>query len=381
MAESIGLKRIEAIHYYVRDLARSRRFYTEFLDFAEIGISDPATDAERNQRSAVFEAGDVRVVVSEPVGEGGRAWRWLQKHPDGVGTVIFEVEDAAKTLAAIEARGATPIDDVQEVAAGDGVYRTFSITTPFGGSTFRFVERQGTDLVFPGFVRHAEPTGGTNRYGFTEIDHITSNFETMSPALLWLEHVLGFEQYWGIEFHTDDVAKGGDTGSGLKSTVMWDSGSNAKFANNEPKRPHFRNSQINLFHEDQRGDGIQHAALAVKDILPCVKALREAGVSFMPTPGTYYDMLPARLNELGVETIDEEIDVLRGLEILVDGNAHHSYLLQIFLQDSSSLYGDPDAGPFFYEIIQRKGDNGFGGGNFRALFESIERQQRADGRV
>jgi len=154
-----------------------------------------------------------------------------------------------------------------------------------------------------------------------------------------------------------------------------------KFANNEPKRPNFRASQINLFHEDQHGDGIQHAALGVKDIIAAVRALRGRGVSFMPTPGTYYDMMPERLKRMGVDQIDEDISVLRELEILVDGSAHHSYLLQIFLRESSGLYGEHEAGPFFYEIIQRKGDKGFGGGNFRALFESIERQQRSDGRV
>jgi 4-hydroxyphenylpyruvate dioxygenase len=379
MTESIGLKRIEALHYYVRDLERSRRFYTELLDFAEVGVSEPEQDV--TQRSAVFEAGDVRVVVSEPVGEGGRAWRWLQKHPDGVGTVIFEVEDAARALRLIEERGGTPITDVEETELGGGVFKTFSITTPFGGSTFRFVERQGDAEIFPGFKRHPEPKGGGNRYGFDKIDHVTSNFETMSPALLWLEHVLGFERYWGIEFHSSDVAADKSSGSGLKSIVMWDPASEAKFANNEPKRPHFRASQINLFHEDQRGDGIQHAALTVRDIVRCVRGLRETGVSFMPTPGTYYDMLPERLDRIGVKRIDEEVELLRELEILVDGSAEHSYLLQIFLQDSSSLYGEPEAGPFFYEIIQRKGDQGFGGGNFRALFDSIERQQRADGRM
>jgi 4-hydroxyphenylpyruvate dioxygenase len=385
--ESIGIKRLEALHYYVHDLERSRRFYTGLLDFKETGVSDPALEAKTKQRSVMFEAGAARVLVSAPVGEGGRAWRWLSQHPDGVGTLVFEVEDAERALAMLEARGATPITDVvhHDIQGGDlpgGRFSTFSITTPFGGTTFRFVQRSGEiDVVFPGFVRHAKPKGGENVFGFTGIDHVTSNFETMSPALLWMEHVMGFERYWGIEFHTQDVAGERDTGSGLKSTVMWDPRSGTKFANNEPKRPHFRASQINLFHEDQRGDGVQHAALAVKDIVSAVRALRERGVQFMPTPGTYYDMLPERLNTLGVNRIDEDIEVLRGLEILVDGNADHSYLLQIFLRESAGLYAEREAGPFFYEIIQRKGDQGFGGGNFRALFESIERQQRTEGRI
>jgi 4-hydroxyphenylpyruvate dioxygenase len=379
--EPIGIKRLEAIHYYVHDLERSRRFYTGMLDFAELGVSDPELEQKTQQRSVMFQAGAIRVLVSEPVGEGGRAWRWLQKHPDGVGTLIFEVEDIDRTFALLEARGATPITDVTHTQLPGGRFSTFSITTPFGGTTFRFVERRGEVGVFPSFVRHAEPKGGRNAFGFTGIDHVTSNFETMSPALLWMEHVLGFERFWEIQFHTQDVAGERETGSGLKSVVMWDKKSGVKFANNEPRRPHFRASQINLFHEDQRGDGVQHVALGVKDIIPAVRALRERGVKFMPTPAAYYDMLPERLKQLHVNRIDEDIEVLRELEILVDGNADHSYLLQIFLRESAGLYGEREAGPFFYEVIQRKGDQGFGGGNFRALFESIERQQRAEGRL
>ncbi|HEY8426949.1 MAG TPA: VOC family protein [Sandaracinaceae bacterium] len=379
--EPIGIKRIEALHYYVRDLERSRRFYTQLLDFQEIGVSDPALDEKTRQTSVMFKAGAIHVLVSAPRGEGGRAWRWLQKHPDGVGTLVFEVEDIERAFTLLEARGATPITDVQHRDLDGGRFSTFSITTPFGGATFRFVERKGNVDLFPGFVRHATPKGGDNAFGFLGIDHITSNFETMSPALLWMEHVLGFERFWEIQFHTQDVAGPSETGSGLKSVVMWDPVSGVKFANNEPKRPHFRASQINLFHEDQRGDGVQHAALTVKDIIPAVRGLRERGVKFMPTPGTYYDMMPERLKRIGVNEIDEDIDELRELEILVDGNAPRSYLLQIFLRESAGLYGEPEAGPFFYEIIQRKGDRGFGGGNFRALFESIERQQRAEGRI
>jgi len=109
--------------------------------------------------------------------------------------------------------------------------------------------------------------------------------------------------------------------------------------------------------------------------------MRGRDVAFMPTPGSYYDALPARLDKLGVGKIDEDLAVLRDLQILVDGSESHQYLLQIFLRDSAGLYGDRDAGPFFYEVIQRKGDKGFGGGNFRALFESIERQHKSEGRL
>jgi 4-hydroxyphenylpyruvate dioxygenase len=203
----------------------------------------------------------------------------------------------------------------------------------------------------------------------------------MRPALLWMEHVLGFEPFWEIRFHTSDVPAAAERtgGSGLKSVVMWDRASGVKFANNEPFRPFFKQSQINLFAEDNRGDGVQHSALSVADIVGAVRGLRGAGVDFMPTPGSYYDVLPERLGRLGVGSIDEDLTTLRELEILVDGGKPHQYLLQIFLKEAAGLYHDREAGPFFFEIIQRKGDQGFGAGNFRALFEAIEREQTRAG--
>ncbi|HET6339017.1 MAG TPA: VOC family protein, partial [Polyangiales bacterium] len=131
--------------------------------------------------------------------------------------------------------------------------------------------------------------------------------------------------------------------------------------------------------EEHRGDGVQHAALSVRDILSAVEKLKGRGVEFLPTPHTYYESLPERLKEIGVGEIPEDIPQLEKLQILVDGSSKGQYLLQIFLKESAGLYADAAAGPFFYEIIERKGDRGFGAGNFRALFESIERDQMQKG--
>jgi 4-hydroxyphenylpyruvate dioxygenase len=386
----LGITRLSGLHYYVHDLERSRRFYVDRLEFAELGRSSPALEKAGKQRSIVFGAGDIRIACSQPVGEGGRASRYLKKHPDGVGTVAFEVDDIEHAFDVLESAGGTPIQDVQSYDDDFGELRTFSITTPFGGATFRFMERHGYRGLFPGMEVYEEPRGGRNTFGFTHVDHITSNFETMSPALLWLEHVLGFEPLWEVAFHTQDVKTGKGAasheqpaakvhGSGLRSKVMWEPCSGVKLANNEPVRPMFKASQINVFYEQQRGDGIQHAALGTRDILATVSGLRQRGVQLMPTPRTYYEMLPERLRSLGI-ALEERIEDLQRLEILVDGAGPGKYLLQIFLKDSAGLYGSPDAGPFFYEIIQRKGDEGFGAGNFRALFESIEREQQRKGR-
>ena len=379
--EPLGLRGVDSLHFYVKDAEPMRRLLVDQLDFAWVGGSDADMTARGQQRSDVYEAGSVRLLVSTPLGSAGRAARYLRKHPDGVGTLAFEVEDIQRVWDLLERRGGTPIQEIQRFEDDGGSLATFSITSAFGAATLRFFERKGYAGLYPGIERFEQPRGGTNRFRFTHIDHITSNFETMKPALLWMEHVLGFEPYWDVEFHTTDVAEDRGSGSGLKSVVMWDPHSGLKFANNEPWMPYFKKSQINLFAEENRGNGVQHAALVTGDILETVRGLRARGVPFMPTPGAYYDMLPERIRKLGIGRIDEDIDVLRGLEVLVDGNEDHSYMLQIFLQELGAIAGDPQAGPFFFEIIQRKGDKGFGAGNFRALFESIERQQVQEGRV
>ena len=384
--EPIGIVRIEALHYYVHDLERSRRFYAERLDFAEVAASGPELERGGRQRSALFRAGDLAILVSQPLGRGGRAWRFLRKHPDGIGTVVFQVEDADRCFRLLEERGGTPVTDVQEWRDEGGTLRTFNVTTPLADTTFRFVDRRGYRGAYPGMAAHPAPLGGKNAFGFESIDHLTSNFQTMKPALLWMEHVLGLEEFWEVQFHTKDAADArraalqAQHGSGLRSVVMRDPRSGVKFANNEPWRPAFKSSQVNVFNEDYRGDGIQHAALGVRDILSAVRGMRERGVEFMPTPASYYERLPERLERTGTGELDEDLAELRDLEILVDGAGKGSYLLQIFLRDSAGLYGEPEAGPFFFEIIQRKGDPGFGAGNFRALFESIEREQDREGR-
>jgi 4-hydroxyphenylpyruvate dioxygenase len=376
-ADSLGILGFEGVHYYVRDLERSRRFYVELMDFEEVAESSSSLREGGHQRSLAFRAGNYVVLCSTPAGEGGRAQRFLKRHPDGIGSLVFKVESARRAFDLLESRGGTPISDIELFEDDGGQLRTFSITTPFGDTTFRFVERRGYAGFFPGFESRTK-SSGTNGFGIQAIDHVTANFQTMAPALLWMEHVLGFERYWDVEFHTRDAAEVElRDGSGLRSVVMWDRDSGLKFANNEPYRPNFKASQINLFNEDFRGDGVQHVALSVHDIVAAVRGLRGRNVEFMRTPPTYYDALPERLKALSIEAVDEDLQTLRELQLLVDGHGRGSYLLQIFLKDSAGLYGSSEAGPFFYELIQRKGDAGFGAGNFRALFESIEREQQA----
>jgi 4-hydroxyphenylpyruvate dioxygenase len=348
------------------------------LDFALIAKSNLEYEAEERARACVVQAGGARFVFVEPLGSKGESFRWLQKHPEGVGRIVFDVEDAERAFSILLSRGATPVTGLERRRV-EGVDVTwFDIATPFGDTLFRFVSHEGDTPILPNFDRVAASRSADNRFGIREVDHITSNFLTLKPVVSWLRDVLGFQELWNIEFHTQDVKKGHFDGSGLKSTVMWDPASGIKFANNEPAAPSFRTSQIYLFCEDHRGPGVQHIALTVDNLLDAVKGIRQRNVAFMPTPAAYYDMLPARLEGNGIGAIEEGVDALKELGILVDGNGDGRYLLQIFMREASGLFGDPQAGPLFLELIQRKGDNGFGAGNFRALFESIERQQQMD---
>lgn len=379
--ESLGIQRIASIHVFVRDLERSRDHYVNGLDFAEIALSTQEFELEQRARASVVEAGGVRLVLMEPLGSKGESFQWLERHPEGVGRVVFDVDDAEKAYATLIKRRATPVTGLERRAVEGGIVTWFDIATALGDTLFRFVQHEGQTPIMPHLQRLESPRGGTNRFGISHVDHITSNFLTLQPALAWMEQVMGFERFWEIAFHTQDVQKGQVTGSGLKSVVMWDPDSGLKFANNEPAQPFFKSSQIYLFCLDHKGAGVQHVAFAVSDLVRAVEGLKAKGVQFMSTPSSYYEMLPKRLVELGVNRIDESIDALRQLEILVDGQAEGKYMLQIFMKEAASLFKDPQAGPLFIELLQRKGDDGFGGGNFRALFESIERQQVVEGRL
>jgi 4-hydroxyphenylpyruvate dioxygenase len=377
----LGITGIEAVHFFVNDMARGREFWIDKLDFALIGTSSAEHSLAHGQVTEAYRAGKATYLYTQPTDARSQSGRYLARHPDGVAEIIFGVEDIGRTFKVLQERGAAIVGDIHAVKFAAGSYASFSITTAFGDTLFTFAQRHGHAPLVPGMAMLDAPVGGQNRFGFGEIDHVTSNFMTLKPMILWCKDVLGLEEYWGIEFHTEDVStRDNYQGSGLKSVVLWDPYSGVKFANNEPRKPNFAKSQIYTFVEDNFGPGIQHTALTIADIVGTVGSMRTAGIEFMPTPGSYYEMLPSRLTAMEIE-IDEPIEALRVNEILVDGEGPGKYMLQIFCKDFGALYANRNAGPFFLEIIQRKGDRGFGGGNFRALFESIEREQVSTGRI
>ena len=360
---------------YVESLDEDRHYFRDVLDFDEVWTSSAADERDHGQRSAAFRAGRCVVVCSEPLRSDGPAGRYLALHPEGIGAIAIAVDDAQAAMADLEARGATPISDLRTTGVPGGEVRDFTITSPLPDVGFWFVERRSDGLGFPGVSLRSKAPNRGNPFRFQCFDHVTLNHQTMAPALLWFQHVLGLEPYWKVDFHTRDELPE-RSGSGLRSVVMWDPVSGIKFANNEPLRPDFHASQVAIFCAQQRGSGVQHVALLTSDLLRSVRELGKRGVRFVETPRSYYERLSAHLRRSGIDEIDEGIADLEELHVLVDGNGHRSYLLQIFMEDAARFSGDPKKSPFFFELIQRKGDTGFGAGNFRMLFEGVERTQR-----
>jgi 4-hydroxyphenylpyruvate dioxygenase len=383
--ESLGIIGFDSFHFAVENLERSKSFYREKLDFDEVARAGELLVRRSGQASTVFGAGDVRVCVSTPLHEDCRAARYLRRHPAGIMSLSFRVEDLDRTLHLLEQRGATILaDPLEDRDASGGRYRSFEIATPLGDVAFRYIERTDYAAFGPGFDQLAARPK-PNRYGIERVDHVTANALTMQPLILFYRDVLGMEEFWRINFHTADFARelkekkgNGDApkehGTGLKSIVMWDRQGDIKFASNEPLRPFFRESQIARFCYDNSGPGIQHLAMRVPEIVPAVRDMTQRGIPFLSTHKSYYRYMPERLEKLGIRNVKQSLKDLEDLEILIDGE-NDKYMLQIFMREAASVYRDDRAGPFFYEIIQRCGDQGFGYGNFRALFESIEREQ------
>ena len=369
----LGIVGYDCYEFVVAEAERSHKFYTEMMDIPAVARLDERVAADRGEDAMLFTAGKAQCVCVTPRERGSAADRWLTRHPDGVRTVGLRVRDIEHTRRVLGERGAAFCTDTSDQVDQDGrPYRFFDIATPIGEVRFRFVERAAGGLP-PGFAA-IDPGTPANANGFQVIDHITSNFLTLEPHVTWLRDVMGFEEYWGVHFHTADINPGSG-GSGLISKVMWDPESGIKLANNEPVTPNYESSQIYTFVESNNGPGVQHVAFHVPVIAPAVENLRRTGIEFLDTPETYYDMMPERLTRQKVTNFDENIAELKRLGILVDGDSDR-YLLQIFMIEGGLLYDDSSAGPFFYEVIQRKGARGFGEGNFRALFESIERDQQ-----
>ena len=389
--QNMGLQGYHSVQFFVKDLERAVNWHTEKFDFKPVARSTPESEARHGMRSVVLRgAGDIGWIFTQPIERASSAGKYLAIHPEGLAYLNFKVQDMDQAATFLADRKAPFLYEIQEhkstntspSASGgsSGFYRETAIATSIGEVGFRFVETKDYNLFAPGFEWTADwNTVGGNKHGFTEIDHVTINSRAMHEITEYCKYMLGFENYWGIDFHTSRHGLKGGTGSGLESIVVWDPVSGIKFATNQPLAPYYNNSQIEIYVEDNSGSGIQHLALSTKQIIPAVAALREKGCSFLDAPGKYYEQLPTRMVENKIGAVVEPMDDIRKMGILVDGR-DNKYLLQLFMKEQCLQLADKQAGPFFYEIIQRAGDKGFGDGNFKALFDSIEQDQVASSR-
>jgi 4-hydroxyphenylpyruvate dioxygenase len=365
---TLGIRRLHGIELCVRDAEPWMAYLTQAFGFQQVAVSTGPSIEQSGTCRRVLCCGDVCMVVRDAVHAGSAVRRYLERHPEGLSRVNFLVDDIEATESYLAEHHAAVVHPVVEEPAGGGLWKYVTIATPMSDVEFRFVETSGeVGRLMPG----TEPSGSLdpayNPIGLVSVDHLTINAPTLMPFVAFFEHVLGMTRFWNLRFHAEDVTPG--LGGGLKSVVMRDEQSGVKFAINEPLRPRFAESQVYLQVEANRGPGIQHVALSVEDLPQAVDHCARSRVEFMQVLRSYYRALPARVRASGVPAVAHDLEELESRSILLDGD-RNGYVLQAFCKDQATQFKRSDAGSVFIELIQRCGSQGFGEGNFRALFEA-----------
>jgi 4-hydroxyphenylpyruvate dioxygenase len=355
---------IDHVELYVGNAAQAAYFFTRAYGFTETAYAGLET-GRRDRVSHVLEQGRIRLVLTGTLKGGDDIADHHARHGDGVHKIALSVPDAAQAYEHAVAHGARGVHTPHWVEDEHGRVQLSSVET-YGDTLHLFVQRDGYKGAFlPGYERRAEAPRNPDDMMLMAIDHIVGNVELghMEEWVGYYERVFGMTEM----IHFSDEAISTEY-SALMSKVVTDGSGKIKFPINEPAQGK-RKSQIEEYIEYYNGAGAQHIAMATRDIVRCVSELRERGVDFLTIPDEYYDEVPERVGE-----IDEQIDDLRRLGILVDRD-DEGYLLQIFTKPVG------DRPTVFFEIIERHGARGFGEGNFKALFEAIEREQDKRGNL
>jgi 4-hydroxyphenylpyruvate dioxygenase len=392
----LGLKKIHHVEFYVGNAKQAEFYYRKAFGFSRAGYSGLET-GNRETTSYLMRQTNINFVLTTPLSPEHPAAEHIKQHGDGVRDIAFYVEDADHAFNEAVRRGATPITEPHDLADENGSVRHSAIATygdtihsfisyvsspqvskgsngngtaenhPVGEEPPPLLRKEGSyeynGVFLPGFVAQdvaGEPTG------IMMVDHIVGNVELgkMNDWCDFYRDVMGFFRY--ITFDDNDIST---EYSSLMSIVMSDGQHNIKFPINEPASGKGGKSQIQEYIDFYRSAGAQHIALLCRDIRSTVSKLMENGVEFLSIPDTYYEDVLDRVGK-----IDEDIESLKKLGILVDCD-EEGYLLQIFTKPVE------DRPTVFYEILQRKGCKGFGKGNFKALFVSIEEEQRRRGNL
>jgi len=357
----LSIRSIDHLEFWVGNAKQAAFFYQHAFGLAVTAYAGLETGV-RDRASYVLQQGKVRFVFSSPLGPEGFMAEQIRLHGDGVHDIALEVEDVDRAYKETTKRGARRVQEPTTVRDDQGEIRRASVGT-YGDTVHSFIDRSKYRGAFlPGY----RDTGSKAADGpLLYVDHVVGNVALgdMNKFVAYYRDVMGFAQFQ----HFDDKDISTEY-SALMSKVMADGSGKVKFPINEPA-PGKKKSQIDEYLEYYRGPGVQHIALATNDIINTVSRLRESGIQFINVPPSYYEMLEGRVGK-----IQEDKGQLAKLGILVDRD-EEGYLLQIFSKPAQ------DRPTVFYEVIERKGSRGFGKGNFKALFEAIEREQALRGNL
>jgi 4-hydroxyphenylpyruvate dioxygenase len=351
------------IEFWVGNAKQASYYYQQAFGFELVAYSGPETGV-RDRASYVLQQGKIRFVLTTSLIPDSEINKHVMKHSDGVRVLALAVEDAEKAFYETMSRGAKAHTEPKTLKDEFGEVKVSAIHT-YGDTIHTFVERKNYKGAFmPGYVPMQSKLKSRS-VGFEVIDHCVGNVELgkMNEWVKFYEDVMGFKMI--ITFDDKDIST---EYSALMSKVVSNGNGYVKFPINEPAEGK-KKSQIDEYLEFYRGAGVQHIALLTNDVVKTVTELNGRGIEFLRVPSNYYDDLEKRVGK-----IDENVESLRKLGILVDRD-DEGYLLQIFtkpLEDRPTL---------FFEIIQRKGAQSFGKGNFKALFEAIEREQALRGNL
>ncbi|MGA7685641.1 MAG: 4-hydroxyphenylpyruvate dioxygenase [Terriglobales bacterium] len=361
MENPLKLKRIHHVEFFVGNARQAAFFYRKAFGFSQVAYSGLET-GNRQRTSYALNQGKANFILTTPMTADDAAAEHIRKHGDGVRDIALEVADADEAFAEAVRCGAKPAEEPHDVDDECGSVRRAAVHT-YGDTIHSLISYKDYKGPFlPGFA--AAPVDGDD-CGILRIDHIVGNVE-LGQMQHWADYyteVFGFHRY--ITFDDKDIST---EYSALMSIVMSDDSHSVKFPINEPALARNK-SQIQEYLDSYGGPGAQHIALQCKDELYTVNKLQKNGVDFLRVPDTYYEQLPSR-----VGAVEEPISSLKSLGVLVDRD-QEGYLLQIFSKPVE------DRPTVFFEIIQRKGSRGFGKGNFKALFESIELEQARRGNL
>ena len=354
------------VEFYVGNAKQAAHFYKTAFGFQSHAYAGLETGL-RDRVSYVLKQDKIRLVLTTALNSESPIGEHVKKHGDGVKVIALWVEDAKKSWEETTKRGAKSYQEPITTSDENGEVVTAGIYT-YGETVHMFVERKNYKGEFlPGFVKWESDYNPTP-VGLKYIDHMVGNvgWGEMNTWVKWYEDVMGFVNFLSFDdkqIHTEYSA--------LMSKVMSNGNGRIKFPINEPAEGKKR-SQIEEYLDFYEGPGAQHIAVATDDIIATVTQLRARGVEFLSSPPQeYYDEIPARLG-VHMDMMKEDLKVLQSLAIMIDAD-EEGYLLQIFTKPVE------DRPTLFFEIIQRMGARGFGAGNFKALFESIEREQEKRG--